>query len=87
TTRYDVVKKTDKPVLGKKVIVNGLKAYYAPKDRNLLTDAMDLNIRYARLLEINDLPDAALESDMYIYLERKNNKGGTTYHVVKPGET
>lgn len=87
TTRYDIVKKTDKPVYGKKVIVNGLKAFYAQKDHSLLNDAMELNMRYARLLELNDLPDAPLEADMYIYLERKNMKGGTTYHVVKPSET
>lgn len=87
TTRYDIIKKTDKPVYGRKVIVNGLKAFYVQKDHSLLNDAMELNMRYARLLELNDLPDAPLEADMYIYLERKNMKGGTTYHVVKPGET
>lgn len=87
TTKYEMVKKADKPVYGKKVIVNGLKAFYAQKDYSLLNDAMDMNMRYSKLLEMNDLPDAPLEADMYIYLERKNMKGSSTYHVVKPGET
>lgn len=85
--KYIMIKNSDKPAFGQTVIVNGLKAFYAPKDAGLLKEAINYNIRYARLLELNDLPDEPLEADMFIYLEKKNAKGGGLYHVVKPGET
>ncbi len=85
--KFIMIKNSEKPAYGQTVIVNGLKAFYAPKDAGLLKEAINYNIRYARLLELNDLPDEPLEADMFIYLEKKNAKGGGLYHVVKPGET
>jgi LysM repeat protein len=85
--KFIMIKNSEKPAYGQTVIVNGLKAFYAPKDAGLLKDAINYNIRYARLLELNDLPDEPLEADMFIYLEKKNSKGSGLYHVVKPGET
>jgi LysM repeat protein len=67
--------------------VNGLRAFYAPKGTNLLQEANRRNIRYARLIELNDVPEAPLEADMYIYLERKLAKGLNDYYRVRPGET
>ena len=72
---------------GKLVKINGVKAFYAKKGTVLLEDAFKYNIRYAKLLEINELPDLPLEADMYIYLEKKNPKGIHQTHIVKPGET
>jgi LysM repeat protein len=69
------------------VQVNGLKAFYAHKGDVLLEPAMRYKMRYARLLELNDLPDAPLEADMFIYLERKNSKGTHERHILQPGET
>lgn len=67
--------------------MNGIKGVYAKKGDNLLDKAMKYNIRYARLLEINELADEPLKKDMFIYLEPKNNKGAHPIYVVKEGET
>jgi len=67
--------------------VNGLKAFYAHKGDVLLEAAMKYNIRYVRLLEINDLPDAPLEADMFVYLEKKNGKGTHRRHILQRNET
>jgi len=72
---------------GELVKVNGLKAFYARKGTVLLEDAFEYNIRYAKLLEINELPDLPLEANMYIFLEKKNAKGIHETHVVKKGQT
>lgn len=81
------IKNEEKPDYGQLVRVNGLKAFYAKKGSSLLNDAVKHNLRYARLLEINDLPDAPLDADMFIYLEKKHTKGNSAFHVLKPGET
>lgn len=65
----------------------GLKAFYAKKGTVLLEDAFRFNIRYSKLLEINELPDLPLHADMYIFLDKKNPKGIHETHVVEPGET
>lgn len=67
--------------------VNGLRAFYAHKGDVLLEQAIKYNVRYVRLLELNDLPDAPLEADMFIYLEKKNSKGAHKHHIVQQGET
>ncbi|XZF12857.1 glucosaminidase domain-containing protein [Chitinophagaceae bacterium MMS25-I14] len=67
--------------------VNGLRAFYAHKGDMLLEAAIRYKMRYARLLEINDLPDAPLEADMFVYLEKKNTKGAHSSHIMQPGET
>lgn len=69
------------------VYINGLKAIQAHKGDVLLEAAMKYNIRYARLLELNELPDAPLEADMYIFLEKKKTKGIHEKHTLKNGET
>ncbi len=69
------------------LIVNGLKAFYAKKGEVLLEYALKYNIRYGHLLEINDLQDAPLPTDLVIYLERKLNAGLRPKHIVREGET
>lgn len=82
-----ILKNTAKPEYEQLVKVNGLRAFYAQKGTTLLHAAAKYRIRYAKLLELNDLPDAPLEADMFIYLDKKHTKGKTSLHVVKPGET
>ena len=53
----------------------------------LLESAIRYHQRYAHLLELNDLPDAPLAADQFIYLEKKSSKGIRTTHTVQPGET
>jgi hypothetical protein len=76
-----------KYVAGEEITVNGLRAIYAFKGESLLQYAVKYGIRYERLLELNDLPDAPLPCNMYVYLEKKNFRGTHETHIVKPGET
>jgi LysM repeat protein len=75
------------PPYGEPVRVNGLKAVYARKGDMPLEYALKTNIRYEKLLEINDISDKPLPADMYLYLEKKHTKGIRPIHTVKEGET
>lgn len=66
---------------------NGKRGFYARKGDMLLEYAIKNKIRYAKILELNDLSDAPLEADMFIYLERKSKSGNQASHIVKDGET
>ncbi|MBE2289128.1 MAG: glucosaminidase domain-containing protein [Chitinophagaceae bacterium] len=72
---------------GDVLMVNGLKAIYVHKDESLLPYAVKHKIRYAHLLEMNDLPDEPLAFDTYVYLEKKNPAGLKSKHKVREGET
>ncbi|MBL7692575.1 MAG: LysM peptidoglycan-binding domain-containing protein [Flavipsychrobacter sp.] len=72
---------------GDVLMVNGLKAIYAHKDESLLPYAVKYKIRYAHLLEMNDLPDEPLAFDTYVYLEKKKPTGQKSKHKVREGET
>lgn len=67
--------------------LHGIRGFYAKKGDNLLEYAIKNRIRYARLLEINDLADAPLPQNMYIYLDKKKSKGSRPQHTVLKGET
>jgi LysM repeat protein len=75
------------PVYGQTMQRNGLKGFYAHKGDVLLEPAIKYNVRYARILELNDLPDAPLEADMFVYLEKKRAAGMRRTHKVSEGET
>jgi LysM repeat protein len=72
---------------GKIIRVNGLRAVYGLKGDVLLTYAIKYNVRYERLLEINELPDAPLKRNMYVYLDTKKTRGSKPTHQVANGET
>lgn len=65
----------------------GLKGFWAAKGDNLQEKAAQNNIKYGRLLELNDLPDQPLENDMFLFTERKKKIGTVEFHLVKEGET
>lgn len=67
--------------------VNNLNAFVARKGETLLEYAIKYNIRYQKLLDINDLEDGPLPFSMYIYLEKKHLKGDHAYYIVKEHET
>jgi LysM repeat protein len=69
------------------LVVNGLKAFYAYKNDMLLQYAVKYNVRYPKLLEMNDLPDGPLPFDTYVYIEKKRGIGAHVSHEVKPGES
>lgn len=64
---------------------NGLKGFYARKGDLLLEYAINHHIRYAKILNWNDLQDAPLAADMFIYLEKKRTRGLQPFFKVKPG--
>ena len=49
---------------------DGRRGFYARKGDVLLENAIRYRIRYAKLLELNGLPDEPLSSDRFIYLEK-----------------
>jgi hypothetical protein len=65
----------------------GLQGFYATAGQSLLEDATRYNVRYAKLLEWNDLPDAPVPFDMFIFLEKKPARGTAERHTVKGTET
>lgn len=66
---------------------HGLKGFYAKKGDMLLEYAIKNKVRYAKLLELNDLPDAPLETDMFVYLVKKHKTGQAPTHKVENGES
>ncbi len=87
TPKGDNGNKAAAPAYGQIVKVNGLKAIYARKGYTPLEYAYKADIRYAKLLSINEIDERPLPQDMYLYLEKKSTKGVRPTHVVKPGET
>ncbi|MES2701190.1 MAG: glucosaminidase domain-containing protein [Bacteroidota bacterium] len=75
------------PVDSSKVVtINGLKAFPAKKGESLLKYAVQYKVRYPLLLEMNDLSDAPLPFDCYVYLQRKLATGAHDKHTMKDGE-
>ncbi len=70
----EVVPEHDTPAeardYGKVVKKDGLKGFWAKGGDVLLEYAIQYKVRYAKLLEINSLPDAPLAADQFIYLEK-----------------
>ncbi len=76
-----------KIVFDKQMVKNGKPGFWARKGDYLLPEAVQYNMRYAKLLAINDLEDAPLKDDMFIYLKRKAKKGDREFHKVANGES
>ena len=72
---------------GKITRINGLRAVYGLKGDVLLTYAIKYDVRYERLLEINEVPDAPLSHNMYVFLDKKKTKGAKPMHVMGKNET
>ena len=64
-----------------------LQGFMGQKGESLLQAAATYNIRYAKLLEWNDLADAPLPFDMFVYLEKKPTRGAQPTYTVKEGES
>lgn len=76
------------PVKTGKTRYNGLKAVYGREGVSLLVIASKYNIPLSRLIEYNDLAtDGLLETDQWLYLERKNREGKQEYYEAADGET
>lgn len=68
------------------IMYKGLKGFWVGKGETLLPKALEKNIRYAKLLALNDLPDQALQTDMFIFIEKKRKVGTEEFHIVKADE-
>lgn len=75
-----------KSQVGETTYYKGLKGFYAKKGDMLLEKAMEYNIRYARLLQINELEDAPLPFDMFVFTEKKRKVGTVEFHQIQQGE-
>lgn len=82
TTPGEVVPDRDTPSeereFGKVIKKDGLKGFWAHKGDVLLEYAIQYKVRYAKLLEMNGLPDAPLANDQFVYLE----KGGAVDRMI-----
>jgi hypothetical protein len=90
TEVYGFVKKVKEAVVvnANEEMLNGLRGFYARKGDMLLKEAVERNIKYARLLDINDLDESPLPADMFIYVEKKFKKSPIKKsHIVQEGET
>jgi hypothetical protein len=77
------------PVYSKGVFsINNSKVIYATEGTSMLALAQQYNISLSKLLEFNDI-DAMeiLDNDQLIYLEKKQKKGTSDFHIASVGET
>jgi hypothetical protein len=64
----------------------GLRGFWAKKGEQLPEKAVQYDIKYAKLLDINDLQDVPLPADMFVFLEKKKKMGTVEFHMVKEDE-
>ena len=55
---------------GKLIKKDGTRGFWAHKGDVLLEYAIQYKVHYAKILELNGLPDAPLASDQFVYIER-----------------
>ena len=68
--------------------INGCKVIYASEGTSMLALAQQNNITLAKILEINDLDEVQiLDKNQLIFLERKQKKGTTDFHIAVANES
>lgn len=68
--------------------INGRKAIYVAAGSSMIQLAKEHKIRLSRLVQYNDLPnDNPPGKAMVLFLQKKNKKGKTDYHLVAKGES
>ena len=68
--------------------INGCKVIYASEGTSMLALAQQNNITLAKILEINDLDEVQiLEKNQLIFLEKKQKKGTTDFHIAVANES
>ncbi len=58
------------PVYGQLIKKDGARGFWARKGDVLLEYAIQFKVRYAKILELNGLPDAPLHEDRFVYIEK-----------------
>lgn len=68
-------------------MINRLRVVYVPAGTPLLSVAIKYDVPLGRLYEYNEMQEEdVLAKGQLIFLQRKRTRGGSAYHVVKPGE-
>ena len=68
--------------------INGCNVIYASEGTSMLALAQQNNITLAKILEINDLDEVQiLDKNQLIFLERKQKKGTTDFHIAVANES
>jgi hypothetical protein len=68
--------------------INGCKVIYASEGTSMLALAQQNNITLAKILEINDLEEVQiLDKNQLIFLEKKQKKGTTDFHIAVANES
>jgi hypothetical protein len=78
-----------KPIskVSKLVTLNGLEGFYAKKGANLIYEADIRELKPSKLIDFNELEDAIVPIDMFIYCEKKLKKSATKkVHIVQIDE-
>jgi len=69
-------------------LINQAKVIYANEGISLLALANQYDITLSKLIEFNELNNVEiLEQDQLIFLEKKQKKGLTEFHIAKEGES
>lgn len=67
--------------------INQCRVIYASEGTSLLALAQQYDITLSKLLDYNEMGNIEiLEKDQLIFLEKKQKKGSSDYHIVKAGE-
>ena len=68
--------------------INNTKVIYGTEGTSLLSLANQHDIPLSKLLEYNDLPEMdILDTDRLIFIEKKQKKGSSEFHMMAAGET
>lgn len=68
--------------------INDTKVMYAAEGSSMLALAQQHNISLSKIFEFNDLDEIdILPKSQLVYLEKKQKKGTTDFHIALPGET
>ena len=68
--------------------INSCKVIYASEGTSMLALAQQNNITLTKILEINDLDEVQiLDKNQLIFLEKKQKKGTTDFHIAVPNES
>lgn len=73
---------------GKIISINNTKCVFVKKGTSLLAVAGKQHIDLSKLMEFNDMTDEGiLNSDQYIFLQKKPTSGDTEFYTVQAGQT
>ncbi|MEO7983211.1 MAG: glucosaminidase domain-containing protein [Bacteroidota bacterium] len=69
-------------------VINDTKVVFVKKGTSFLAIAKQYDVDLSKIFEFNEIPLAEVtEKDQLIYLQRKQKKGATEFHFVRPGES